>query len=152
MPDEATKQQEVTMVVQYEGNFALQMEEMLISLSQDSVATYVIAFLKRHQIPYNMNSQNIYYYDHPDEPMISCFLDEVDNLEEMNLLYQLEWDNNPLSYTNDPITEDDGVGVFLLLKMLQKYPTLNFIFSRNERPDPRGVEDLFIGEEQTLVL
>ena len=139
------------MVVQYEGNFGLQMEEMLTSLSQDSVATFVIAFLQRHQIPFYLNSQDIYYYDHPDEPMISCFLDKVDNLEEMNLLYQLEWDNNPLSYIGDPITEEDEFGVFLQLKMLQKYPNLNFVFSRNERPDPKSLEDLFIGEELNLV-
>jgi len=140
------------MVIQYEGNFGLQMEEMLISLSQDSVATFVIAFLKRHQIPYYLDSQDIFYYDHPDEPMISCFLDKVDNLEEMSLLYQLEWDNNPLSYIGDPITEDDEFGVFLQLKMLQKYPNLNFVFSRNERPGNRDLEDLFIGEAVTLVL
>ena len=152
MPDEATKQQEVPMVIQYEGNFGLQMEEMLISLSQDSVATFVIAFLKRHQIPYYLDSQDIFYYDHPDEPMISCFLDKVDNLEEMSLLYQLEWDNNPLSYIGDTITEVDEFGVFLQLKMLQKYPNLNFVFSRNERPGNRDLEDLFIGEAVTLVL
>ena len=151
MPAEATKYQEVPMVIQYEGNFGLQMEEMLTSLSQDSVATFVIAFLKRHQIPYKMDSQNIYYYDHPDEPMITCFLDEVDNLEEMSLLYQLEWDNNPLSYIADTIIEEDEFGVFLQLKMLQKYPNLNFVFSRNEKPNPRGLEELFIGEELPLV-
>jgi hypothetical protein len=139
------------MVIQYEGNFGLQMEEMLISLSQDSVATFVIAFLQRHQIPYKLDSQDIFYLDHPDEPVISCFLDEVDNLEEMSLLYQLEWDNNPLSYIEDPITEDDEFGVFLQLKMLQKYPNLNFVFSRNERPGNRDLEDLFIGEAVTLV-
>ena len=140
------------MVIQYEGNFGIQMEEMLISLSQDSVATFVIAFLKRHQISYHLNSQDIFCYDHPDEPVICCYLDEVDNLEEMNLLYQLEWDNEAISYSGNPITDDDEFGVFLQLKMLQKYPTLNFVFSRNERPDPRGLEDLFIGEELTLVL
>ena len=149
---EETEHKEVPMVIQYEGNFGVQMEEMLTSLSQDSVATFVIAFLKRHQIPYYLDSQDIFYLDHQDEPIISCYLDEVDNLEEMSLLYQLEWDNNPLSYTNDPITEEDEFGVFLQLKMLQKYPNLNYVFSRNERPDPRGLEDLFIGEELTLVL
>jgi hypothetical protein len=77
-------------------------------------------------------------------------LDEVTNLEEMSLLYQLEWDNNPLSYIGDTITEDDEFGVFLQLKMLQKYPNLNFVFSRNEK-GPRDLKALFIGEAVTLV-
>ena len=140
------------MVIQYEGSYSFQMQEMLTSLSQDSIATFVIAFLKRHQIPYKQKSQDIFYFGHADSPVISCFLDDVDNLEEMNLLYQLEWDNNPLSYIEDPITEDDEFGVFLQLKMLQKYPNLNFMFSRNKRPDPSDLKDLFIGEELTLVM
>jgi hypothetical protein len=139
------------MVIQYEGNIGFQMQEMLTSLSQDSVSTFVIAFLQRHQIPFNQNSSGIFYYDHPDTPMISCFLDEVDNLEEMSLLYQLEWENNPLAYLGDTITEDDEFGVFLLLKMLQMYQEINFVFSRNERRDQRDLEDMFIGKAVTLI-
>ncbi|HAF84847.1 MAG TPA: hypothetical protein DCG32_00435 [Sphaerochaeta sp.] len=138
------------MVIQYEGNIGFQMQEMLTSLSQDSVSEFVIAFLKRYQIPYRQNSHDIFYYDHPNSLVISCSLDEVTNLEEMSLLYQLEWDNNPLSYIGDTITEDDEFGVFLQLKMLQKYPNLNFVFSRNEK-GPRDLKALFIGEAVTLV-
>ncbi|MBI9095226.1 MAG: hypothetical protein JEY71_10120 [Sphaerochaeta sp.] len=138
------------MVIQYEGNIGFQMQEMLTSLSQDSVSEFVIAFLKRHQIPYRQNSHGIFYSGHPKSLVISCSLDEVANLEEMSLLYQLEWENNPLSYIEDTITEDDEFGVFLQLKMLQKYPNLNFVFSRNEK-DSRDLEDLFIGEAVTLV-
>lgn len=138
------------MVIQYEGNFGVQMEEMLTSLSQDSIATFVIAFLKRHQIRYKLNAHEIYYFGHPDQPLISCSLDKVDNLEEMNLLYQLEWDNNPLSFIEDPITEDDEFGVFLQLKMLQKYPNLNFVFRKNER-GVRDLEEMFIKDAVLLV-
>lgn len=140
------------MVIQYEGNIGLQMQEVLTSLSQDSVATFVIAFLKRHQIPYKQNSsRDIYYLDHPDMSVIRCSLNEVANLEEMSLLYQLEWDTEALSYSGNPITEKDEFGVFLQLKMLQKYPDLNFIFSRNERENFRDLQDLFIGEAVILV-
>lgn len=137
------------MVIQYEGNIGFQMQEMLTSLSQDSVSEFVIAFLQRHRIPFKQNSHAIFNYSHPDEPVIRCFLDEVANLEEMNLLYQLEWDHNPLEYIEDTITEEE-FGVFLQLKVLQKYPTLNFVFSRNDK-DPRDLEALFIGEAVTLV-
>ena len=74
----------------------------------------------------------------------------MDNLEEMSLLYQLEWDHNPLAYIADTITEEGEFGVFLQLKVLQKYPNLNFVFSRNEK-DLRDLEALFIGETVTLV-
>lgn len=137
------------MVIQYEGTIGFQMQEMITSLSQDSVSAFVVTFLQRHQIPFKQNANGIFYYDHPDEPLITCFLDEVDNLEDMSLLYQLEWENNPLAFINDAITEEGEFGVFLLLKMLQKYPDLNFIFSRNEM-DPRDLQDLFIGEAVTL--
>ena len=137
------------MVIQYEGNIGFQMQEMLTSLSQDSVSAFVIAFLQRHRIPYEQDSHTIFSFDHPDEPVIRCSLDEVDNLEEMNLLYQLEWDHNPLEYIADTITEE-AFGVFLQLKVLQKYPTLNFVFSRNDN-DPRDLQDLFIGEAVTLI-
>lgn len=138
------------MVIQYEGNFGVQMEEMITSLSQDSIATFVIAFLKRHQIPYKQKSQDIFYFGHADSPVISCFLDDVDNLEEMNLLYQLEWANNPLSYIGHTATEENELGVFLLLKMLQKYPGLNFVFRRNERAI-RDLEEMFIKDAVLLV-
>lgn len=138
------------MVIQYEGNIGFQMQEMLTSLSQDSVSAFVIAFLQRHRIPFKQNSHAIFNYGHPDAPVVRCFLDEVDNLEEMSLLYQLEWDHNPLAYIADTITEEGEFGVFLQLKVLQKYPNLNFVFSRNEK-DLRDLEDLFIGEAVTLV-
>ncbi len=137
------------MVIQYEGNIGFQMQEMITSLSQDSVSTFVVAFLKRYQIPFYQDSNGIFYYDHPNTPVIRCFLDEVADLEEMNLLYQVEWENNPLAYLADTIIEDE-FGVFLQLRMLQKYPDLNFVFSRNEK-DPRDLQDLFIGKAVTLV-
>jgi len=77
-------------------------------------------------------------------------LDEVSNLEDMNLLYQLEWEHNPLTFIGNTKTEEDELGVFLQLKMLQKYPNLNFIFSRNKRY-LRSLEDLFIGEAMILI-
>ncbi|HKM07973.1 MAG TPA: hypothetical protein VJ869_13410 [Sphaerochaeta sp.] len=138
------------MVIQYEGSYSFQMQEMLTSLSQDSVAEFVIAFLKRHQIRYKLNAHEIYYFGHPDQPLISCSLDKVDNLEEMNLLYQLEWANNPLSYIGHTATEENELGVFLLLKMLQKYPGLNFVFRRNERAI-RDLEEMFIKDAVLLV-
>ena len=138
------------MVIQYENTIGFQMQEMLTSLSQDSVSDFVVSFLQKHQIPFKQNANGIFYYDHPDAPLITCFLDEVDTLEDMSLLYQLEWENNPLAYSNDTITEEGEFGVFLLLKMLQKYPDLNFIFSRNEM-DPRDLQDRFIREAVTLV-
>ena len=139
------------MVIQYEGRFNFQMQEMLTSLSQDSVAEFVIAFLKRHQIRFKQNSsQGIFYLDHPNEPVISCSLDEVSNLEDMSLLYELEWENNPLSYVENTISERNGLGVFLQLKMVQKYPNLNFIFKRNEN-DVRDLQEMFIREAVILV-
>ena len=48
------------MVIQYEGSYSFQMQEMLTSLSQDSIATFVIAFLIRHQIRYKLNEHEIY--------------------------------------------------------------------------------------------
>ncbi len=138
------------MVIQYEGSYSFQMQEMLTSLSQDSVAEFVIAFLKRHQIPYKLDLHRIYYLAHPDEPVVKCSLDKVDNLEEMNLLYQLEWENNPLAYIEDKTAEEDELGVFLLLKMLQKYPNLNFVFTKNEK-DLRDLQDRFINEAVLLI-
>ena len=138
------------MVIQYEGSYSFQMQEMLTSLSQDSVAEFVIAFLKRHQIPYKLSPKKIYYLDQPDEPVIRCSLDDVDNLEEMDLLYQLEWENNPLSYLGNTSNEEEKLGVFLQLKILQKYPNLNFVFSRNEK-DPRDLQEMFIREAVILV-
>ena len=88
--------------------------------------------------------------DHPNEPVISCSLDEVSNLEDMSLLYELEWENNPLSYVENTISERNGLGVFLQLKMLQKYPNLNFIFKRNEN-DVRDLQEMFIREAVILV-
>lgn len=138
------------MVIQYEGSYSFQMQEMLTSLSQDSVAEFVVAFLQRHQIPYKLSPKKIYYLDHPDEPVIRCSLDDVDNLEEMDLLYQLEWENNPLSYMGNTSNEEDKLGVFLQLKILQKYPNLNFVFSRNVK-DPRDLQEMFIREAVILV-
>ncbi|MDY0287299.1 MAG: hypothetical protein RBR15_00575 [Sphaerochaeta sp.] len=139
------------MVIQYEGSYSFQMQQMLTSLSQDSVSEFVIAFLQRHQIRFRQNpSHDIFYLGHRDEPVIRCSLDEVDNLEDMNLLYQLEWEHNPLSCISSSIKEDDQFSVFLQLKMLQKYPNLNFVFSRN-RKDPRELQDLFIGEAVLLI-
>ncbi len=149
LPVEATEHKEVSMVIQYEGTIGFQMQEMLTSLSQDSVSAFVVTFLQRHQIPFKQNANGIFNHEHPDAPMITCFLDDVANLEDMNLLYQLEWENNPLEYANGTIAEEGKFGVFLLLKMLQKYPDLNFIFSRNEM-DPRDLQDRFIREAVTL--
>ncbi len=139
------------MVVQYRGSYSFQMQEMLTSLSQDSVGEFVIAFLQRHQISFKQNSSlGIFSLKHPDQPLIRCSLDEVSNLEDMNLLYQLEWEHNPLTFIGNTKTEEDELGVFLQLKMLQKYPNLNFIFSRNKRY-LRSLEDLFIGEAMILI-
>lgn len=148
---EAAEYEEVPMVIHYEGSYSFQMQEMLTSLSQDSVATFVVAFLRRHQIPFKQNaSHDIFYLGHRDAPVLRCSLDEASNLEDMNLLYQLEWENNPLSYITRAINEEDEFGVFLQLKMLQKYPNLNFIFTRNKK-NPKDLETLFLGEAVILV-
>lgn len=139
------------MVIQYRGSYSFQMQEMLTSLSQDSVSEFVIAFLQRHQIPFKQNSSlGIFSLNNPDQALVRCSLDEVSNLEDMNLLYQLEWEHNPLAFIGDTKTEEDELGVLLQLKMLQKYPNLNFVFSRNRRC-LRSLEDMFIDEAVLLV-
>jgi len=43
MPDAETENKEVSMVMQYRGSYSFQMQQMLTSLSQDSVSEFVIA-------------------------------------------------------------------------------------------------------------
>ncbi len=148
---EVADTEEVPMVIQYEGSYSFQMQQMLTSLSQDSVAAFVIAFLQRHQIRFKQNSyHDIFYLDHPNESLVICSLDEASDLEDMNLLYQLEWENNPLSYSKHTVSEDEEFGVFLQLKMLQKYPNLNFIFRRSDK-DSKSLQSRFLREAVILV-
>lgn len=134
------------MVIRYEGNIGLQLQQMLTSLSQDNVATFVIAFLKRHQIPFKRNAAgDIYYLNHPNTPVLRCSLDEVGAIEEIVLLYQLEWEGDAL------LSSKEGFTVVLQLKMLQKYPHLNFEFKRNPKELTKGMHQQFLDGQLYLV-
>lgn len=131
------------MVIQNRDNIGFQMQEMVTTLTQDSIAAFVISYLKKHQIPYAQNmSDDIFYFDHLDAPLVCCCMDGLANLDGMSLLYHLEWEHTPLLTSRETIIKEDELGVILQLKMLQKYPNLNFIFSRKGRNQDVGFGDL----------
>ncbi|MDY0287301.1 MAG: hypothetical protein RBR15_00585 [Sphaerochaeta sp.] len=103
--------------------------QVITNLAQDGVTSFVIAFLEKHGIAYEqIEDYGIFSLDHLDEPVVKCSLAEVANLDDMNLLYHLEWDHFPLSFgSNGAMDTDNGFGVVMQLKLLQKYPNLNFV-------------------------
>lgn len=137
------------MVIQYEHSIGYQMQKMVATLTQDSVASFVIAFLEKHGIPYEqIEGFGIFYVDHLDEPVLKCSLDGVSNPEDMSLLYHLEWDHTPLlASRSTAVGKDKALDVILHLKLLQKCPNLNFVFNRRERQEELGLYHLFEDED-----
>lgn len=140
------------MVIHYQENIGFQMQEMVTSLTKDSIASFVISFLKKHQIPYAQNTfEDIFCFEHVDEPVVYCSMDGLANLDNLSLLYNLEWEHNP-PLLSDKLKIDGGeeFGLILQLKMLQKYPNLNFIFNRKGRTQGIEFGELFEAEDCIL--
>ena len=136
------------MVVSYKKSNALQVKDVLLCVSQDSVTEFVKVFLQEHGIPYYQDSyKNIYYLYHRDAPLLDCHMDSVMKLEDMLLLQQASWDDGPIFRTGGIIGGDDRCGVYLQLKLLASYPGLNFIFSRNEEKGCLGIRHLLNSKE-----
>ena len=119
----------------------------IIKIPTTSEKTYIMQEyienrLKQMNVKYNKDNVGNIYYLKKNQPLLSAHMDTVGGLEDLAMLKYVTYKNGQI-YGFGNIGADDKCGIFIILKLLEKYGNkLNFIFSVDEEIGGIGINHI----------
>ena len=121
------------MLKQIDNDFLLELFRIpSMSTKEDRMKSYVEKRLTRMNIPFETDDYgNIYNITNKDMPMLNAHMDTVQDEDDVELASFIKIRENVLSGYG-VIGGDDKCGIYVIFKLLEEIPTLNFLFTVEE--------------------